>query len=106
MKHSIKPGEYVRIAGKVLKMQVKNLREVTESQGRVYDVRDPEYEKYVHMELADETGTVNVTINRYKYADITLQEELNGITEDSIVVVTGEYNKQYQKVYASRVRVM
>ena len=103
---SIKPGEYVRIAGKVLKMQVKNLREVIESQGRVYDVRDPEYEKYVHMELADETGTVNVTINRYKYADITLQEELNGITEDSIVVVTGEYNKQYQKVYAARVRVM
>src|SRR5690606_24453062 len=39
---SIKPGEYVRVAGKVLKMQVKNLREVIESQGRVYDVPDPE----------------------------------------------------------------
>ncbi|MDI6840454.1 MAG: DNA polymerase III subunit alpha [bacterium] len=102
----IKPGEYVRIAGKVLKLQVKNLREVIESQGREYDVRDPEHEKYVHLEIGDETGIVNVTINRYKYADITLQEELAEINENSIVVITGEYNKQYQKIYAARVRVM
>ena len=103
---SIEPGEYVRIAGKVLKMQVKNLREVIESQGRVYDVHEPEKDTYVHLEVGDETGTVYVTINRFKYADVTLQEELAGVNEDSIVIVTGEYSKQYQKVYAARVRVM
>lgn len=100
------PGEYVRVAGKVLKMQVKNLREVIESQGREYNVRNPEYEKYVHLELGDETGTVNVTINRYKYADITLQDELEDVSDDNILIVTGEYNKQYQKIYAARVKVM
>lgn len=102
----IKAGDRVRIAGKVVKMMVKNLQEVIEAQGREYDVVDPDKKLYVHMELADETGVTNVTISRFMYDDIRVQDELSHLTEESVLVVTGEYNKQYQKIYARKVRVL
>jgi len=40
-------------------------------------------------------------LNRYSMPTSPYRSELNGITEDSIVVVTGEYNKQYQKSLCS-----
>lgn len=104
----IRPGEYVRIGGKVTKIQFKDLRKVVEGQGRNYEqeVKDPHLNKYVHMELTDDSGMINVTVNRYKYAVGYIQQEVDKIKEGTIVWVTGKYSEEYRKVYANKIGIV
>ena len=104
----IRLGEYVRIGGRVNKIQFKDLRKVVEGQGRDYEaeVSQPHLSKYVHMEITDETGTINVTISRFKYDLHHIQEVVNQIKEGSIIWVTGKYSEEYRKVYASKVGIL
>lgn len=100
-----KPGEYIRVAGVVAKLQVKNLREIVEAQGRNYEeeVKDPEKDTYINMVLSDETGEMPVTVNRFKCADPVLFEM---VTENKELVITGEFSEQYRKLYANRIEIL
>lgn len=99
----IEPGTFVRIAGIVVKSRVIDLAKLMEEQGRVLET-DPECNEYMVMEVADETGSVAVTINRYKYADTVLQQEL-AECDGKVVVITGEFNEARRRIYANRIRV-
>lgn len=101
----LKVGYFVRVAGLVMKMEVKNLREYYAEQGKDWDAEasDPEKCTYVNLMLGDETGEVPVTVNRYMCADPLYWEVLTELKSGEILDVRGEYTDN-QKVRAIRVR--
>jgi DNA polymerase-3 subunit alpha len=103
---NIIPDEFVRIAGRITKMKIKNLREVVESQGKNYEaeVSSPEFETYINMMFADETGETMCTINRFKCADPILWEKVvEDHEEEDIYVIIGQHSSEYQKVYVNKI---
>jgi DNA polymerase-3 subunit alpha len=103
---NIKPGDFVHIAGVITKFEVKNLRELYKTQGKDYEaeVSEPEKETYVNLVLADETGDIMVTVNRYMCADPLLWMQLTERKERDIFEARGERTKDYIKVRAIRIK--
>lgn len=102
----IEDGQFVHIAGRIINMKIKNLREIIEGQGKNYEaeVSEPEKEKYINMIVADETGEIMVTVNRFKCADPILWEELvDNRKDDDIFEIKGQHDVKYDKVYAARI---
>jgi len=101
-------GEYVRIGGKITKRRDMDLRQVVEGQGRVYEdeVDKPELNEYVHFEITDESGSINATVNRFKYANNNLREIVDKVNMNSVVIVTGKYSEQYRKVYINKIEIL
>jgi DNA polymerase-3 subunit alpha len=103
---NLEPGRVLTIAGRIKKQQVKNLREVIESQGKVYEdeVSSPEHDTYINMVLMDDTGECYMTVNRFKCADPIVFETVTEYDDDDIFKVVGEYNEEYNKVYVTRIQ--
>lgn len=99
----IKPGDFVRIAGIVVKHRIVDLGRILEERGERLE-EDPEAREYLVMQVADATGVVTVGINRFMFADSVLRKNL-GDCDGKIVTVTGEFNERAGKVYANRVKV-
>jgi len=100
----IKPGDFVRIAGIVVKHRIVDLAKILEERGEHLE-EEPEAREYLVMVLADDSGSVTVTVNRFMFNNGVLRRELDGC-DDKIVVVSGEFNERAGKVYANRVKVV
>lgn len=100
----IKPGDFVRIAGIVVKHRIVDLAKILEERGEHLE-EEPEAREYLVMVLADDSGSVTVAVNRFMFNNGVLRRELDGC-DGKIVVVSGEFNERAGKVYATRVKVV
>jgi len=101
-------GDYVRVGGRITKRRDMDLRQVVEGQGRNYEdeVNQPELNEYVHFEITDESGSLNATVNRFKYVDPSIRAEVDKVKMGSVVSVTGKYSEEYRKVYINKIKLL
>lgn len=100
------PGNYVKVAGYIGDLLIKSLKEVIESRGGDYSkTKNPEFEHYAAGVISDETGTVAIGINRYKYKDELVRQMLEK-PEGKVYMIAGEYSQQHRKIYVQKIKTL